>query len=269
MTTHEMPEIQIESLIEAGTHFGHRDTFWNPKMSSFILKKHHHIHIIDPDQTKTGLMQAMQAAAQIIQSRGTILLVGTKKAAQESIQKAAMSIGMPYVNYRWLGGMLTNYKTVRQSTRRLRDLEQMRNGNSFKNLTKKEQQQINRQIQKLNSALGGIRDMNSLPDALFVIDIGYERIAVAEANKLGIPVIAVVDTNHDPHPAQYVIPGNDDSVRAIHFYTQVFSDYLLQVKSNMHPVESESKMTQTQSRSSPGSKRSPRAHAKREGESAS
>ena len=211
-----MTDITIPALLEAGVHFGHQTSYWNPKMAPYIYGNRNKIHIIDIQQTVPLMKEACSYAEKIASSGGKILFVGTKRAARDSVSSTASNCGMPYVNHRWLGGMLTNFNTVKQSIKRLKTLEE----DSIKEnqeLTKKEQLLQSREIEKLNNSLGGIKDMKTIPDALFIIDVGYEDIAVKEAMKLNIPIIAVVDTNNSFDNIDYFFPGNDDSMRAIDF----------------------------------------------------
>lgn len=220
----------IKTMLEAGVHFGHRTRFWNPKMKPFIFGSHKKVHIIHLEKTQQCYEDAMNYLGKLASKHGKILFVGTKRAARTIVKAEALRCGMPYVDHRWLGGMLTNYKTVRQSIKRLKDLEATRDAAAFSRLTKKETLTLSRQIEKLERSLGGIKEMGSLPDALFVIDVGYEKISIQEANKLGIPVIAVVDTNHSPEGIEYVIPGNDDASQAIQLYCQGAADAIIEGK---------------------------------------
>ena len=217
-----MTDITIPALLEAGVHFGHQTSFWNPKMAPYIYGNRNHIHIIDIQKTVPLMKDACAYAEKISSSGGKILFVGTKRAARDSISNAAESCNMPYVNHRWLGGMLTNFNTVRQSIKRLKTLEEDAVKEN-QELTKKEQLLQSREIEKLNNSLGGIKEMKSIPDALFIIDVGYEDIAVKEAMKLNIPIIAVVDTNNSFDNIDYFFPGNDDSMRAISLYCNEIS----------------------------------------------
>lgn len=219
-----MSDVSMRQLLEAGVHFGHRTRYWNPKMAQYIFGHRNKIHIINLEETLPLIKEAHNYASRLAASGGKILFVGTKRAARDTIAAEAQRCKMPYVNQRWLGGMLTNFKTVKQSVKRLTDIEQMMEDGSINRLTKKEQLNVSRELEKLNKSLGGIKDMHSLPDALFVIDVNYEKIAIAEANKLGIPVIAVVDTNCSPDGIDVVIPGNDDAIRSIRVYCQVMAD---------------------------------------------
>ena len=216
-----MSSVSMRQMLEAGVHFGHQTRYWNPKMQPFIFGDRNRIHIINLEKTLPLYNDAMNFLGKLASNGGKILFVGTKRAARDAIREEADRCGMPYVNFRWLGGMLTNFKTIKQSVKRLKELEAMsEDGSLDRKFNKKEALGLRREMEKLNRSLGGIKDMNGLPDALFVIDVGYEDIAVAEARKLGIPVIGIVDTNNDPDPIDYVIPGNDDSIRAVHLYVQ-------------------------------------------------
>ncbi len=211
--------VSLQSMLKAGVHFGHQTRYWNPKMANYIYGSRNKIHIIDLGKTLPLFQDALNFIGGIAANKGKILFVGTKYAAQDIIQEEAESCKMPYVNRRWLGGMLTNYKTIRQSIKRLKELEAMFESGKFGRLTKKEILGLEREKDKLMNSLGGIKNMGGIPDALFVVDVGHEKIAVREANRLGIPVIGIVDSNNDPDGISYVIPGNDDSTRAIRFYT--------------------------------------------------
>jgi small subunit ribosomal protein S2 len=215
-------------MLEAGVHFGHQTRFWNPKMANYIFGARNKIHIVNLEKTLPLYNDAVNAIGKIAAERGTILFVGTKRAARNTIQEEAARCGMPYVNHRWLGGMLTNYKTIRQSIQRLMDLEEMSTTGGFGRLTKKEALGLRREMEKLEKVLGGIKHMKGLPDALFVIDVGHEEIAVNEANKLGIPVFGIVDTNNSPDRIDYVIPGNDDAIKAIRLYAQGLADAIIE-----------------------------------------
>lgn len=215
-----MTDVSMRQMLEAGVHFGHQTRFWNPKMAPFIFGERNKIHIINLEKSLPLYNEASNFIGKLAANRGTVLFVGTKRAAQDIVREEAERCGMPYVNHRWLGGMLTNYKTVKQSIKRLKELEAMQAEGAFEGLNKKEILTLTRERDKLERSLGGIKDMNGLPDALFVIDVGHEKIAVNEAVKLGIPVIGIVDTNNDPENVDYVIPGNDDAIRAISLYAQ-------------------------------------------------
>ncbi|MBI4695448.1 MAG: 30S ribosomal protein S2 [Gammaproteobacteria bacterium] len=213
-----MTDVSMRQMLEAGVHFGHQTRFWHPKMAEYIFGERNKIHIINLEKTLPLFNDAMNFMGRLAAKRGKVLFVGTKRAAQEAVQSEAARCGMPYVNRRWLGGMLTNFKTVKQSIKRLKDLEGVINSGGLDRVSKREALTLRREYDKLNHGLAGIKDMERLPDALFVIDVGYEHIAIAEAAKLKIPVIAVVDTNSNPDHVDYVIPGNDDAIRAINLY---------------------------------------------------
>lgn len=217
----------MRELLEAGAHFGHRTRFWNPKMADYIFGSRNKIHIINLEKTIPMLSDAMNFTGRLAANKAKILFVGTKRAAQESIRENAKRCGMPYVDHRWLGGMLTNYKTVRQSIFRLKELQKMRDEGVFEKMIKKEGLMLSRELEKLERSLGGIQDMGGLPDALFVVDVGFEHIAVEEARRLKIPVIGVVDTNNDPDNLDYVIPANDDSMRAVEVYVRNIADAII------------------------------------------
>ncbi|MDZ7622369.1 MAG: 30S ribosomal protein S2 [Candidatus Competibacteraceae bacterium] len=223
-----MATVSMRQMLEAGVHFGHQTRYWNPKMAPYIFGARSKIHIINLEKTLPLYLEALNFAGRLASKGGKILLVGTKRSAREAAAEAALRCGMPYVNHRWLGGMLTNFKTVRQSIKRLKDLDLMAQDGSFERLVKKEVIGLRREMDKLERSLGGIKDMASLPDALFVIDVGHERIAVQEANKLGIPVVGVVDTNHSPDGVSHVIPGNDDAIRAIQLYLGGLAEAVLE-----------------------------------------
>ena len=223
-----MAKVTMRQMLEAGVHFGHQTRFWNPKMAPFIYGARSKIHIINLEKTLPLFNDAMNFLGKLAANRGTILFVGTKRAARDVIHEEAMRCSMPFVDQRWMGGMLTNFKTVKQSIKRLKEMEQTKADGGFERMSKKEALGLQREMDKLERSLGGIKDMSSLPDALFVIDVGYQRGAVAEAVKLGIPVIGVVDTNHSPEGIDYVIPGNDDSGRAIRLYVRGAADAILE-----------------------------------------
>lgn len=224
--------VTMREMLEAGVHFGHQTRYWNPRMASYIFGHRNKIHIINLEKTLAMYQGALKFVRQLASNKGTVLFVGTKRQAREIIKEEAQRCGAPYVDYRWLGGMLTNYKTVKQSIKRLKDMEAMVQDGSTEKLSKKEALQYQREIAKLERSLGGIKDMNGLPDAMFVIDVGYQKGAVTEAIKLGIPVIGVVDTNHSPENIDYVIPGNDDSSRAIRLYARGVADAILEGRSD-------------------------------------
>lgn len=221
-----MSNITMRQMLESGVHFGHQTRFWNPKMAPYIFGERNKIHIINLEQTLPAFNDAMNFLSSMAANKGKILFVGTKRAAQEVVKEAAISCGMPYVNKRWLGGMLTNFKTVKQSIARLKELEGIMADGSADRLSKKEALMLQRELDKLEKSMGGIKDMNGLPDVLFVIDVGYENIAVAEAAKLGIPVVGVVDTNNSPLNVDYVIPGNDDAIRSISLYAKTAAEVI-------------------------------------------
>ena len=223
--------VTIRQMPEAGVHFGHQTRYWNPKMADYIFGQRNKIHIVNLEKTLALYNDAMKYVRQLAQNRGTVLFVGTKRQARDIVKEEAVRCGMPFVDHRWLGGMLSNFKTVKQSIKRLKDLETMKTDGTFDRMSKREALSHSRELDKLEKSLGGIKDMNALPDAIFVIDVGYHKIAVTEAKKLGIPIIAVVDTNHSPDGIAYVIPGNDDSSRAIRLYARGVADAVLEGKS--------------------------------------
>jgi len=220
--------VTMRQMLEAGVHFGHQTRFWNPRMAPFIFGHRNKIHIIHLEKTLAMYQEAVKFVTKLAANKGTVLFVGTKRQARETIRKEALRAGSPFVDHRWLGGMLTNFKTVKQSIKRLHELEQMAEDGSLEKLSKKEELTLQREMAKLDRGLGGIKNMNGLPDAIFVIDVGYQRIAIEEANKLGIPVIGVVDTNHSPEGIDYVIPGNDDSSGAIRLYARGIADAVME-----------------------------------------
>ena len=222
-----MSDISMRQLLEAGVHFGHRTRYWNPKMAPFIFGHRNKIHIINLEETLPLIKDAYNYISRLAANGGNVMFVGTKRAAREAVGKQAQRAGMPFVNYRWLGGMLTNFKTVKNSIQRLHDLDQMIEDGSIRKLNKREALDLYRERDKLERSIGGIKEMTSLPDALFVIDVGFEKIAIDEARKLGIPVVGVVDTNCSPENIDVVIPGNDDAIRAIRIYTQMVADAIL------------------------------------------
>jgi small subunit ribosomal protein S2 len=219
-----MATVSMRELIKAGAHFGHQTRYWNPKMSKFIFGARNKIHIINLEHTVPAMNDALSVVQNLVSNKNKILFVGTKRAASKVIQQQAERSGMPFVNHRWLGGMLTNYKTIRESIKRFRELEIQSADGTFEQLTKKEALMRTREMEKLSRSIGGIKDMGGLPDALFVVDVDHERIAINEANKLGIPVIGIVDTNSNPDGVDYVIPGNDDALRAIQIYVTAVAD---------------------------------------------
>ncbi len=231
-----MTSVSMRQMLEAGVHFGHQTRFWNPKMAPFIFGERNKIHIINLEKTQPLYADAANFIKGVAAEGGKVLFVGTKRSAREAVQKEATRCSMPYVNQRWLGGMLTNFKTIRQSIKRLNDLDEMAQSGALDRRGKKEAQMLRREMDKLLRSLGGIRHMTALPDALFVIDVGHEEIAILEARKLGIPVVAVVDTNCSPDGIDYVIPGNDDAMRAIGLYAGGISESILEGKSALPEV---------------------------------
>jgi small subunit ribosomal protein S2 len=223
--------VTMRQMLEAGVHFGHQTRFWNPKMAPFIFGHRNKIHIINLEKTLPMFQDAMKFARQLAANRGTILMVGTKRQARDLVSAEAQRAGMPFVDQRWLGGMLTNFKTVKTSLKRLKDMKAQQEA-GLEAMSKKEQLMFQREIDKLLKDIGGIQDMGTLPDALFVIDVGYHKIAVAEAQKLGIPIIGVVDSNHSPEGIDYVIPGNDDSAKAVMLYARGIADAVLEGRAN-------------------------------------
>ena len=223
--------VSMREMPEAGVHFGHQTRFWNPRMAPYIYGHRNKIHIINLERTLPAFEDALKFVRQLASKRGTILMVGTKRQAREVIAQEAQRSGMPYVDQRWLGGMLTNFKTVKGSLKKLKEMQTQKEA-GLEQLTKKEGLMFERELGKLEKDIGGIQDMAALPDAVFVIDVGYHKIAVAEAKKLGIPVIGVVDTNHSPEDIDYVIPGNDDSAKAVALYARAVADAVLEGKAN-------------------------------------
>jgi small subunit ribosomal protein S2 len=225
-----MPGVSMRQMLEAGVHFGHQTRFWNPKMAPYIFGERNKIHIINLEKTQPMYAEAAQFIKGVIADGGKVLFVGTKRSARESIQKEAERASQPFVNQRWLGGMLTNFKTIRQSIKRLGEITELATSGALEKRGKKEATQLRREMDKLERSLGGIKSMESLPDALFVVDVGHEDIAIHEARKLGIPVVAVVDTNCDPEVIDWKIPGNDDAIRAIKLFTAAIADAVLEGK---------------------------------------
>jgi small subunit ribosomal protein S2 len=218
----------MREMLEAGVHFGHQTRYWNPKMAPYIFGHRNKIHIVNLEQTVVKFQEASKFVRQIAARGGSVLFVGTKRAARELVAAEAARCGMPYVDSRWLGGMMTNFKTVKTSVKRLKEMEAQLADGATERMSKKEALMFDRELEKLNKAIGGIKDMNTLPDALFVIDVGYHKIAIAEARTLGIPVVAVVDTNHSPDGVDHIIPGNDDSAKAIALYARGMADAVLE-----------------------------------------
>ena len=223
--------ISMREMLEAGVHFGHQTRFWNPKMAPFIFGSRNKIHIVNLEKTLPMFEEAQKYVRQLAANRGTILFVGTKRQSREIVATEARRAGMPFVDQRWLGGMLTNFKTVKTSIKRLKDMQAQKEA-GLDSMSKKEQLMFSREMEKLEKDIGGIQDMNALPDAIVVIDVGFHKIAVAEAQKLGIPLVGVVDTNHSPAGIDYVIPGNDDSARAVALYARGLADAVLEGRSN-------------------------------------
>ena len=231
-----MPGVSMRQMLEAGVHFGHQTRFWNPKMAPFIFGERNKIHIINLEKTQPLYAEAAGFIKGVIADGGTVLFVGTKRSAREAVQKEALRAGQPFVNQRWLGGMLTNFKTIRQSIKRLGEITDLAASGALDKRGKKEATQLRREMEKLERSLGGIKNMDSLPDAMFVIDVGHEKIAIHEAKKLGIPVVAIVDTNCTPDGIDYVVPGNDDAMRAIHLYAAGMADAVLEGKESVPAV---------------------------------
>jgi small subunit ribosomal protein S2 len=231
-----MPGVSMRQMLEAGVHFGHQTRFWNPKMAPFIFGERNRIHIINLEKTQPMYVEAAGFVKSVIADGGTVLFVGTKRSAREAVQVEAVRAGQPWVNQRWLGGMLTNFKTIRQSIKRLAEITDLATTGALDKRGKKEATQLRREMEKLERSLGGIKHMDSLPDALFVVDVGHEKIAIHEATKLGIPVVAIVDTNCSPDGIDYVIPGNDDAMRAIRLYAGGIADAVLEGKESVPSV---------------------------------
>ncbi|MFO0028069.1 MAG: 30S ribosomal protein S2 [Pseudomonadota bacterium] len=236
-----MPSVTMRQMLEAGVHFGHQTRYWNPRMAPYIFGARGKIHIINLEKTLPLFTDAMNFISGLAQRRGAILFVGTKRSARDAVREEAARCGMPFVSHRWLGGMLTNFRTVKQSIARLKELEAMESDGSMERFVKHEALQLRREREKLEKSLGGIKNMSARPDALFVIDIGHENIAIEEARKLGIPVVAVVDTNYDPKQVDYAIPGNDDAIRAVQLYARAAADAVLDGKAAAPIVAAEAK----------------------------
>lgn len=228
-----MSNVTMREMLEAGVHFGHQTRFWNPKMAPYIFGERNKIHIINLEKSLPLCNEATSYLGSVAAKKGKVLFVGTKRSASDAVKKAAESCNMPYVNHRWLGGMLTNFRTVRQSIRRLKELDDMEANNSYDAKNKREVLNLRREQEKLNKTLGGIKEMGGLPAALFVIDVGYEDIAIKEANKLGIPVVGVVDSNNSPAEIDYIIPGNDDSMKAVALYSSLAADAINEGKASV------------------------------------
>lgn len=222
----------MRQMLEAGVHFGHQTRYWNPKMAPYIFGARSNIHIINLEKTLPLFDEAMKYLEQTAANRGRVLFVGTKRTTRKVVEEDALRCGMPFVNHRWLGGMLTNFKTIKQSIARMKEIEAMRDDGRLNRFSKKEGLGMLRELEKLVNSLGGIRDMDRLPDVLFVLDVGYEKNAISEARKLGIPVVGIVDTNNSPQGIDYIIPGNDDSIRAVQLYVQAAANSILQGKAS-------------------------------------
>jgi len=226
-----MAAVSMRQMLEAGVHFGHQTRYWNPKMATYLFGARNKIHIIDLEKTLPLFNDAMNYLGQMTANKGTILFVGTKKAARKVVAEEATRCGMPYVNHRWLGGMMTNFKTIKKSINRLKELEAMKvDGTLYQRFGKKEALGMERELEKLERSLGGIKDMKGIPDVIFILDVGYEKNAISEAKKLGIPVVGVVDSNNSPEKIDYVIPGNDDSIRAVKLYCESVAAAVLEAK---------------------------------------
>jgi small subunit ribosomal protein S2 len=261
-----MPNITMRQMLEAGVHFGHQTRYWDPKMAPYIFGARGKIHIINLEKTLPLLTDAMNFIGGIAAKRGTVIFVGTKRAASKSVAEEAQRCGMPYVSHRWLGGMLTNFRTIRQSIKRLRQIEKMEEDGSFARLVKKEVLQLTRERDKLEKTLGGIKDMKNLPTAMFVVDVGHEDIAVKEARKLGIPVIGIVDTNCSPNDIDYIIPGNDDAIRSIRLYTQLAADAVLEGRASTPHIDESDEFVELDEYGNPvkrDTKKAPKAKAEK------
>jgi small subunit ribosomal protein S2 len=226
-----MSAVSMRQMLEAGVHFGHQTRYWNPKMATYLFGSRNKIHIIDLEKTLPMFNDAMNYLGQMTANKGTVLFVGTKKAARKVVAEEAARCGMPYVNHRWLGGMLTNFKTIKKSINRLKELEAMKaDGTLYQRFAKKEALGMERELEKLERSLGGIKDMKGVPDVIFILDVGYEKNAISEAKKLGIPVVGIVDSNNSPEKIDYIIPGNDDSIRAVKLYCESVSAAVMEAK---------------------------------------
>lgn len=256
-----MANVTMRQMLEAGVHFGHQTRYWNPRMAPYIFGERDKIHIVNLEKTLPLYQEAMNFLGRLAAQGGTVLFVGTKRAAQEIVREQAVRAGMPYVSYRWLGGMLTNFKTVKQSIKRLRELEAMLEDGTLERMTKKEAIRLRRELGKLERSLGGIKDMIGLPDALFVIDVGHEKIAVKEALKLGIPVVGVVDTNNSTDGVDYVIPGNDDAIRSIQLYLGGAADAVIEGRATRSQVMPEDEFVELDESGAPKPKSAPRRKA--------
>jgi small subunit ribosomal protein S2 len=231
-----MPGVSMRQMLEAGVHFGHQTRFWNPKMAQYIFGERNKIHIINLEKTQPLYVEAANFVKSVVADGGTVLFVGTKRSAREAVQREAARAGQPFVNQRWLGGMLTNFKTIRQSIKRLGEINDLATSGALEKRGKKEATQLRREMEKLERSLGGIKNMDSLPDAMFVVDVGHEKIAIHEAKKLGIPVVAIVDTNCSPDGIDYVVPGNDDAMRAIQLYATGMADAVIEGRESVPTV---------------------------------
>jgi len=258
-----MSNVTMREMLEAGVHFGHQTRFWNPKMAPFIFGERNKIHIINLEQTMPMCRDAVNYLGKVASKKGKIMFVGTKRAASDAIKEEAIRCGMPFVNHRWLGGMLTNFRTVRASIKRLKELEDMATSNNYEKINKKEILNLSREQEKLSKTLGGIKEMGGLPDVLFVIDVGYEKIAVQEATKLGIPVVGVVDTNNSPDNIEYIVPGNDDSMRAIKLYTRLVADAILDGKQSIVTADANAELIEVDPDQDPVAKSSVKITAKK------
>ena len=262
-----MANVSMRDLLKAGAHFGHQTRYWNPKMAPFIFGARNKIHIIDLELTVPALDKAVSIVRGMVQNKNKVLFVGTKRAAAKIIKEQAERAGQPFVNHRWLGGMLTNWKTIRQSIKRLRELEAKMGDGTLEKISKKEALDLSRQLEKLDRSIGGIKDMGGLPDAIFVVDVNHEKIAIQEANKLGIPVIGIVDTNSDPDGVDIVIPGNDDAIRAIELYSSAIADACIEGaaeslgKSDYVEVAEEAPAVEVTEKKAPAKKAAPKKAA--------
>ena len=262
-----MANVSMRDLLKAGAHFGHQTRYWNPKMAPFIFGARNKIHIIDLELTVPALDKAVSIVRGMAQNKNKVLFVGTKRAAAKIIKEQAERAGQPFVNHRWLGGMLTNWKTIRQSIKRLRELEAKMGDGTLEKISKKEALDLSRQLEKLDRSIGGIKDMGGLPDVVFVVDVNHEKIAIQEANKLGIPVIGIVDTNSDPDGVDIVIPGNDDAIRAIELYSSAIADACIEGaaeslgKSDYVEVAEEAPAVEVTEKKAPAKKAAPKKAA--------
>ncbi len=240
-----MAQITMREMLQAGVHFGHQTRYWNPQMAQYIFGARNKIHIINLEKTLPLFNDAMNFISKVAADKGTVLFVGTKKSAGKMIREQAQRAGMPYVDHRWLGGMMTNFKTIKQSINRLKDLETMSQDGTFEKLTKKEALMMTREMEKLERSLGGIKDMRQMPKAMFIVDVGHEKNAVLEARSLNIPVVGVVDTNNSPANIDYIIPGNDDAIRAIELYVSAAADAVLAGKGSVTTANSDEFVEET------------------------